>query len=108
MVACPSVGSAAGPKHPPTARRQPAVDLRSAANFVILSKSGITDVFPSAITGNIGTSPITGAAILLTCGEVAGRIYTVDAAGPAPCHVTDATRLTKAVGDMQTASCARP
>ncbi|MDA1296964.1 MAG: ice-binding family protein [Chloroflexi bacterium] len=42
---------------------QAPVDLGSAGNFVILSKSGITNVPTSAITGNIGTSPITGAAI---------------------------------------------
>ena len=42
---------------------QTPVDLRLAGNFVILSKSGITDVPASAIIGNIGTSPITGAAI---------------------------------------------
>ena len=32
-----------------------------------------------------------------------GTIYTVNAAGPLPCRVTDATRLTAAVGDMQAA-----
>ncbi len=80
-----------------------AVDLGVAGNFAILSKSGITDVYPSAVTGSIGTSPITGAAIHLTCTEVTGTIYTVNAAGPLPCRVTNATRLTTAVGDMQTA-----
>ena len=85
-----------------TARRT-AVNLGVAGNFVILTKSGITDVFASAVTGDIGTSPITGAAIHLSCAEVTGAIYTVDAAGPLPCRVTDATRLTAAVGDMQTA-----
>lgn len=40
------------------------VNLGSAGKFVILSKSGITNVFPSSVTGNIGSSPITGAAIL--------------------------------------------
>lgn len=79
-----------------------AVNLGTAANFAILSKSGITNVYPSVITGNIGSSPITGAAILLTCPEVVGSIYSVDAAGPA-CKITDASRLTTAVGDMQTA-----
>jgi hypothetical protein len=79
------------------------VNLGVAGNFVILSKSGITDVFQSAITGDIGTSPITGAAIGLTCVEVKGVIYTVDAAGPLPCRVTNASRLTTSVGDMQTA-----
>jgi hypothetical protein len=76
------------------------VSLGTADDFAILSKSGITDVYASAIVGNVGTSPITGAALLLTCGEVTGKIYTVDAAGPLPCAVTDATFLTAAVGDM--------
>jgi hypothetical protein len=80
-----------------------AVNLGVAGNFVILSKSGITDVYKSVITGDIGTSPITGAAINLTCAEVTGTIYSVNAAGPLPCAVTDASRLTTAVGDMQTA-----
>ncbi len=78
------------------------VNLGSAGNFVILSKSGITDVPSSAITGNIGTSPITGAAIGVTCAEVTGIIYSVDAAGPA-CAVINPTLLTAAVSDMQTA-----
>ena len=79
------------------------VDLGSAGNFTVLSKSGVTDVFKTSIDGNVGTSPITGAAIGLTCGEVNGIIYTVDAAGPLPCSVTDPTRLTAAVGDMEAA-----
>ena len=85
------------------ARMQETVLLGGAGNFVILSKSGITNVYKSAITGDVGTSPITGAALLLTCAEVAGAIYTVDAAGPLPCRVTDATKLTTAVSDMQAA-----
>ncbi len=76
------------------------VNLGSARTFAILSKSGITDVFASAIVGDVGTSPITGAALLLTCGEVSGNIYTVDAAGPLPCAVPDATFLGSAVLDM--------
>jgi hypothetical protein len=79
------------------------INLGVAGKFVILSKSGITDVPGSAITGNIGSSPITGAAILVTCTEVTGAIYTVDAAGPLPCRVTSASMLTTAVSDMQTA-----
>ena len=79
------------------------VNLGVAGNFVILSKSGITDVYKSTVTGDIGTSPITGAAIKLSCAEVAGTIYSVDAAGPLPCRVTNASRLTTAVGNMQTA-----
>lgn len=82
---------------------QKAVNLGIAGDFAILSKTGITDVYKSAITGDIGSSPITGAAILVRCTEVVGTIYTVDAAGPLPCSVPNATRLTAAVGDMQTA-----
>jgi ice-binding like protein len=76
------------------------VNLGAAETFAILSQSGITDVYRSAVVGDVGTSPITGAALLLTCGEVSGNIYTVDAAGPLPCAVTDATFLTSAVSDM--------
>ncbi len=78
------------------------INLGQASNFVILSKTGITDVPSSRITGNIGTSPISGAAIGVSCAEVTGRIYTVNAAGPA-CRTINATLLTTAVGDMQTA-----
>ena len=80
-----------------------AINLGVAGNFVILSKSGITDVYKSTITGNIGSSPITGAAIHVTCAEVKGTIYSVNAAGPLPCRVTDASMLTTAISDMQTA-----
>ena len=77
------------------------VNLHKAGTFAILTKTGITDVFASVIRGDVGTSPITGAALLLKCGEVSGVIYTVDAAGPLPCAVTDATLLTLAVADME-------
>lgn len=79
------------------------VNLGVAGNFVILSKTGVTDVYPSVVVGDVGTSPITGAAMLLKCDEVTGTIYTVDAAGPLPCRVTNATRLRTAVKNMQTA-----
>jgi hypothetical protein len=95
LVVCGS-GSAASPG-------PPAVNLGKAGTFVILSKTGVTDVPASAIKGNVGSSPITGAAILLTCAEVTGTIFSVDPAGPMPCRVTNATNLTTAVGDMQLA-----
>jgi hypothetical protein len=79
------------------------LNLGVAENFAILTKSGITNVYKSNITGNVGTSPITGAALLLKCNEVTGTIYTVDAAGPIACRVTDAPGLTAAIGDMGTA-----
>ena len=79
------------------------VDLGLSRGFVILTQSGITDVPTSRVTGNIGTSPITGAADHLTCNEVTGLVFSVDAAGPAPCSIIDPSTLTTAVGDMQTA-----
>jgi Ice-binding-like len=85
------------------ATAQAPVDLGTAGTFAILTKSGVTDVYASAINGNVGASPITGAAIGLECPEVqTGTIYSVDTAGP-PCEVTDPTFLTTAVGDMATA-----
>jgi hypothetical protein len=79
------------------------VNLRTAGGFVILSKTGITNVPISTLTGNVGTSPITGAAITgLACTEVTGIIYTVNAAGPA-CRMEDAALLSTAVGHMETA-----
>ena len=77
--------------------------LGTAAGFAILTKTGVTDVPASVITGDVGASPITGAAIGVTCGEVTGTIYSVDAAGPLPCRVTDATFLTTAISDMELA-----
>jgi len=80
------------------------VKLGSAGTFALLSKTGITNVYASVINGDVGASPITGAAVHLTCGEVAsGILYTVDAAGPLPCSVTAATLLTAAVSDMEAA-----
>ena len=90
LVVCGSA-SAAGPAP---------VKLGTAGSFVILAKTGITDVYKSAVTGDVGTSPITGAALLLTCKEVSGTVYTVNAAGPLPCKVTNPSFLTAAVGDM--------
>ena len=83
----------------PTAK----IDLGGAGHFVILTESGITDVPASAVTGNVGVSPITGAADHLSCVEVTGKIYSVDAAGPQPCSIKAPSRLTNAIGDMQAA-----
>ena len=79
------------------------VNLRSAGNFVVLAQSAVTNVPTSAVTGDVGLSPGTGAGIGLTCAQVTGSVYSVDAAGPLPCVITDATRLTAAVGDKGTA-----
>jgi hypothetical protein len=79
------------------------VDLGLAGSYAILSKTGVTDVYPSVVEGDVGASPITGAAILLTCAEVSGNIYAANEAGPLPCVETNASGLTTAVGDMELA-----
>ena len=98
-----SSASAKIPGSKPTGTALKVVNLGVAGDFVILSKSGVTNVYQSAVKGDVGSSPITGAAILLKCNEVTGTIYSVDAAGPLPCRVTNASRLTTAVKNMQTA-----
>jgi hypothetical protein len=79
------------------------VNLHRAGVYVILTKSGITDVPTSAIVGDVGTSPITGAADLVTCSEVKGIIFSDNAAGPEPCRIVNPLGLTLAVGDMEAA-----
>lgn len=86
-----------------------AVNLRTAGNFVILSKSGISTTGTTSITGNIGVSPIaataiTGFGLILDRSNtfsrstlVTGKVYAASYAAPTP------TMLTAAVGDMQTA-----
>jgi len=87
----------------------PPVNLRSAANFTILAKTGVTNVPTSAITGNIGLSPaaatfITGFSLVLdpsgkfsTSTQVTGKVYAASYAPPTP------SMLTTAIGDMQIA-----
>jgi hypothetical protein len=88
-----------------------AVNLRTAGDFVILTKTGITNVHTSAITGNIGASPITAAAMdNVFCTEIVGTIYGSDAAytgsGAITCFAgaaPDNTLVANAVLDMGTA-----
>jgi hypothetical protein len=82
---------------------QSPVALGAAANYVILAQSEITNVPTSAVTGNVGLSPATGAAIGITCAQVTGVMNAVDNAGPLPCNVMDAVGLTAAVGAAGTA-----
>ena len=79
------------------------VNLGKAGFFVILSKSGISDVYASQVVGNVATSPITGAADHLKCTEVTGRIFAVDAAGPAPCAKAKPSQTGLAILAMETA-----
>jgi len=103
MVACANSPSTLTHPSNPNGKGPAPVDLKSASSFAVLTKSGVTDVPASVITGDVGASPITGAADSLTCAEVTGTSYSVDAAGPLPCRITNATLLTAAVKDMMTA-----
>jgi hypothetical protein len=93
------------------------VDLGTAANFVILSKAGISNVPTSAIVGDMGVSPIKATAItgfdlvmdstgtFSRSPQVTGKIYASDYASPTP------AKLTTAVSDMEAAytdAAARP
>jgi hypothetical protein len=85
------------------------VNLRTAGNYAILTKSGISTVPPSVITGDIGVSPITAAAItgfsltaastkvFSTSTQVTGEVFASNYAVPTPAN------LTTAVADMLTA-----
>ncbi len=85
------------------------VNLGTAANFVMLAKSGITTVPTSAITGNLGISPIAATAfvgfsqtadatnVFATAPQVTGKLYAANYAPPTP------SNLTTAVSDMETA-----
>lgn len=87
------------------------VILGGAGNFVLLSKTGITNVHTSAITGNIGASPITAAAMNnVFCSEMTGFIYGANTAyvgsGATTCFkglAADNTLVGNAVLDMETA-----
>ena len=85
------------------------VDLGTAGNFVLLTKSGITTTGTTHITGDIGTSPIdstgiTGFGLILdgsnqfaTSALVTGNVYAADYAVPTPAN------MTTAISDMETA-----
>ena len=92
-LAIPNQLNAAGPAP---------VNLLSTANFVILSGAAITTTGGGIINGNVGASPIAGSAIGVTCAQVNGIIYAVDASGPA-CAVIYPTLLTTAKNDLMTA-----
>jgi hypothetical protein len=85
------------------------VALGTAGDFAVLAKSGITNVVPSSITGDLGVSPIAATAITAfelvadssntfsTSSQVTGNVYAADYAVPTP------TKMTTAVSDMETA-----
>ena len=91
----------------PVARAaQSTVNLGAAAPFAILAGTpNISDAGnTSVINGNVGLSPATGAGIGLLCSEVVtGTIYSVDAAGPLPCRVTNGPLMVIAKNNLTNA-----
>ncbi len=85
------------------------VNLGKASTFVILTKSGVTNVPASKITGDMGVSPIASTAItgfalkadrtntFSTSTQVTGKIYAANYAAPTPAN------LTTAVSNMEAA-----
>jgi hypothetical protein len=79
-----------------------AVNLGTAANFTILAKTGISNVPPTAIEGDIGVSPaaatyLTGFSLIAdatnvfsTSTQVTGRVYAADHDSPTPANMTTA------------------
>ncbi len=79
------------------------VNLGTAANYRILAESAITNVPTSAVTGDVGLSPATGAGVGISCVQITGVVHAVDAAGPATCSSNQSVALTTAIGDKGTA-----
>ncbi len=85
------------------------VDLGASGEFVILAKSGISTVPPSAITGDIGISPaaatfMTGFSLTVdvtnefaTSDQITGKAWASDYMPPTP------AKMTAAIGDMELA-----
>ncbi len=66
------------------ASAQTEVELGTAGGFSVLAGSGISNTGPTTITGNVGLSPTTGAAITgFPPAMVTGTVYAVNAFGPA-------------------------
>jgi hypothetical protein len=84
---------------------QAPIDLQTAKPFAILAGTpNITDAGnASVINGNVGLSPAAGSGIGLTCGQVTGTIYSVDATGPLPCRVTDGPLMVTAKNHLTAA-----
>ncbi|MEX2606197.1 MAG: ice-binding family protein [Kiritimatiellia bacterium] len=85
------------------------LNLGSADDFAILSKTGVSTVPASDITGDVGVSPIdstaiTGFSLIMdssgefsTSAQVTGKVYASDYTAPTP------TKMTTAISDMETA-----
>ena len=102
----------------PARKQEAAVLLKTAGNYVILAKSGISTTPGSTITGNIAVSPIAATAITgfalswegaardkSVSDQVSGYCYSADYAGLASDNTAGVTpaALTQAVLDMEAA-----
>eukprot|EP00242_Pyramimonas_sp_CCMP2087_P013755 CAMPEP_0198202432 /NCGR_PEP_ID=MMETSP1445-20131203/5610_1 /TAXON_ID=36898 /ORGANISM="Pyramimonas sp., Strain CCMP2087" /LENGTH=266 /DNA_ID=CAMNT_0043873359 /DNA_START=151 /DNA_END=951 /DNA_ORIENTATION=- len=88
--------------------KRPKVELLSAGNYVILTKSGISTVPTSAITGNIAVSPIAGEAMtgfsttldaggqFSTSSQLTGQAFAANYAIPTPASLTTAVSAMEA------------
>jgi hypothetical protein len=85
------------------------INLRTAGNFTILTKTGISTTGVTSILGDIGVSPIastaiTGFGLIMDASNqsshtpiVTGKVYAASYAAPTP------SKMTTAISDMQTA-----
>jgi len=85
------------------------VNLRTAGTFVMLSKAGITTTGVTAVTGDVGVSPVTAAAMtgftlvmdvsnqFATSALITGKVYAANYAVPTP------SKMTTAIADFSTA-----
>lgn len=85
------------------------LNLRTACNFTILTKTGISTTGTTSIVGDIGASPIastaiTGFGLIMDASNqfsrtpiVTGKVYGAEYAAPTP------SKMTTAISDMQTA-----
>ncbi|KAJ1628277.1 hypothetical protein T492DRAFT_875458 [Pavlovales sp. CCMP2436] len=85
------------------------VNLGTAGDFVLLTKSGISSVPASVIVGDIGVSPISATAMtgflmtadssntFSTSAQLTGKAFAADFVSPTP------SKMTTAIGDMETA-----
>ncbi|KAJ7839375.1 antifreeze protein [Mycena olivaceomarginata] len=89
-----------------------AVNLRTAANFAVLAKTGVSTVPPSVITGNVAVSPIaatglTGFSLTVdstgqfsTSAQVVGHLFAASYAVPTPATLTAAISDMGAIGAL--------
>ena len=85
------------------------INLGTAGDFVVLTKKGVATTGTSDVNGDMGTSPLTSAAItgfalamdgtdtFSTSSQVTGKVYASDYAAPTPAN------LFTAITDMETA-----